>query len=121
MEESMIKLKNVSDLELVSHLELEIQSYVLNVLTTLDESYGVERDLLSDLEGYVAIITNPIEITELETLHNCDLTEDPIPEYVDFIFIDSNPTYTASLFLLSSDYGIIMIVPYEITPIRLLK
>lgn len=117
----MIKLLNVSDLSHISHLEEEIQTYVLEALTILDEEYRKDRDLTTDLGGYIAIIEHPDEIEELEKLHNLDITINPCPEYVDFIITEHGPLYTASLFLLSSDYGIIMILPYEMTPKEILK
>lgn len=117
----MIKLLNASHLSHISHLEKEVQTYALEALTILDEEYGKDRDLITDLGGYIAIIEHPNEIEELEKLHNCDLTKNPCPEYVDFIITEDGPIYTASLFLLSSDYGIIMILPYEMTPKEILK
>ena len=117
----MIKLLNMSDLSLITHLEKEVQTYSLESLTILDDEYGKERDLITELGGYIAIIEHPDEIDELERLHNYDLTKNPCPEYVDFIITEHGPIYTASLFLLSSDYGIIMILPYEITPKEILK
>ncbi len=117
----MIKLLNISDLSHISHLEEEIQTYVLEALTILDEEYGKDRDLITDLGGYIAIVEYRKEIEEIEKLHSCDLTKNPCPEYVDFIITEDGTLYTASLFLLSSDYGIIMILPYEMTPKKLLK
>jgi len=58
---------------------------------------------------------------ELEKLHHCDLTKNPYPEYMDFIITEDGPLFTASLFLISFDYGIIMILLYEMTPIEILK
>lgn len=117
----MIKLLNASDLSHIFHLEKEVQTYALEALTILDEEYGKDRDLITDLGGYIAIVAHPDEINELEELHNIDLTKNPCPEYVDFIIAEAGPLYTASLFLLSSDYGIIMILPYEMTPKEILK
>ena len=117
----MIKLLNVSDLSHISHLEEEVRSYALEALTILEDEYGVDRDPITDLGGYIAIVEHPDEIKELEVLHNNDLTKNPCPEYVDFIITEDGPLYTASLFLFSSDYGIIMILPYEITPKEILK
>ena len=117
----MIKLLNVSSLSNISHLEEEIQTYAMEALTILDEEYGKDRNLITDLGGYIAIVEHPDEVVELEKLHNCDLTKNPYPEYVDFIITENGPLYTASLFLLSSDYGIIMILPYEMTPKKILK
>ena len=117
----MIKLLHVSDKSKISHLEEEVQTYALEALTILDEEYGPDRDPINDLGGYVVILENPEDFQELEHLHNMDLTKNPCPEFVDFIFTEHGPRYTASLFLLSSDYGIIIILPYDMTPKEILN
>ena len=118
----MIKLLYVSDISKISQLEEEVQTYGFEALTILDEEYGTNRDPITDLGGYVVIIENPAEIQELEELHNIDLTKSPSPEFVDFIYTEQGSHYTASLFLLSSDYGIIFsILPYNMTPKEILK
>ena len=118
---AMIKLLHVSNISKISHLEEEVQTYALEALTILDEEYGTDRDPITDLGGYVVIIENPDEIQELEELHNIDLTKCPIPEFIDFIYTEQESRYTASLFLLSSDYGIIIILPYDMIPKEILK
>ncbi len=117
----MIKLLNVSDIPKISRLEEEVHTYALEALTILDEEYGTDRDSITDLGGYVVILENPDDIQKLEKLHNMDLTKNPFPEFVDFIFTEHGPRYTASLFLLSSDYGIIIILPYDMTPNEILN
>lgn len=97
----MIKLIHVSDTPKISHLEEEVQTYALEALTILDEEYGTDRDHITDLGGYVAILENPDDIQELEELHNMDITKNPCSEFVEFIFTEHGPRYTASLFLLS--------------------
>lgn len=42
-------------------------------------------------------------------------------DHADFIIKEQKPLYTDSLFLFSSDYGIIMILPYEMIPKEILK
>jgi len=117
----MIKLVNVTDLSHITQLDIELRNYSIEALTILDEEYGEDRDPITDLGGYIAIVEHQDEIEELEKLHNLDLSKYPCPEYVDFIITEGGPLYTASLFLLSSDYGIIMILPYEMTPKEILK
>jgi len=118
---AMIKLLNESDISKIAHLEEEVQNYALEALTILDEEYGTDRDPITDLGGYVVILEKPEDIQKLEELHNIDLAKNPLPEFVDFIYPEKGPRYTASLFLLSSDYGIIVILPYDMTPKELLK
>lgn len=117
----MIKLLNESDISKIAHLEEEVQTYALEALTILDEEYGTDRDPITDLGGYVVILENQDDILELEALHNVDLTKNPCPEFVDLIYPEKGPRYTASLFILSSDYGIIIILPYDMTPKELLE
>ena len=117
----MIKLLHESDISKIAHLEEDVRTYALEALTILDEEYGTDRDPITDLGGYVTILENPEDIQELEKLHNIDLTKNPSPEFVDLIYPERGPRYTASLFLLSSDYGIIIILPYDMTPKEILR
>lgn len=117
----MIKLLNESDISKIAHLEEEVQTYALEALTILDEEYGTDRNPITDLGGYVVILETQEDIQGLEELHNIDLTKNPLPEFVDFIYTKQGPRYTAAFFLLSSDYGIIVILPYDITPKEILK
>lgn len=97
----MIKLLHVSDISKISYLEEEVQTYALEALTILDEEYGTDRNPITDLGGYVVILENLDDIQELEELHNMDIIKTPRPEFVDFIYTEHGPRYTASLFLLS--------------------
>ena len=117
----MIKLLNESDISKIAHLEEEVQTYALEALTILDEEYGTDRDPITDLGGYVVILESQEDIQQLAELHNIDLAKNPYLEFVDFIYPEKGSRYTASLFLLSSDYGLIIILPYDITPKEILK
>ena len=94
---AMFKLLNESDISKIAHLEEEVQTYAQEALTILDEEYGTDRDPITDLGGYVVIIENLDDIQKLEELHNIDLTKNPCPEFMDFIYPEKGPRYTGSL------------------------
>jgi len=112
----MIKLKNTKDLPMLAHLEEEIQQNALDTLQILDSEYGEDRDIIRNLGGYVVFAESEEDLRELEVIHNTNFTDNPTTEYVDIIDCESGRFYTSSLFLLSSDYGILIILAYEMTP-----
>ena len=54
----MIKLLHESDITKIAHLEEEVQTYALEALTILGEEYGIDRNPITDLIGYVVILEN---------------------------------------------------------------
>ena len=80
-------------------------------ITALDENYGDNRDVESDLGGYVVIAEN---IVDIEILKQGKL-QGLIPEYTDIIECSEGVNWTSSLFLISSDYAIIVVCTEELS------
>ncbi len=115
----MIKLGVIRDLEtLQTKLPKEVHNDCLDTLETLEEVYGVDRNIETDLGGFVVLIENTIDFEELKS-YNLDLLTD-VAEIVDVIGTDED-TYISVLCLLSSDFGIKVVTKKEIVPINLLK
>ena len=81
------------------------------MITVLDENYGVDRDINNDLGGYVVIAENIVDIEILKQ----DKLQGLIPEYTDVIECSEGVNWTSSLFLLSSDYAIVVVTTEELS------
>ena len=77
----------------------------------LNENYGANRDIEYDLGGYVVIAEN---IEDIEILKQ-DKLQGLIPEYTDIIECSEGVNWTSSLFLLSSDFSIVVVTTEEIS------
>ncbi|HBW14524.1 MAG TPA: hypothetical protein DEF30_11965 [Proteiniclasticum sp.] len=117
----MIKLGHSRDIEAVHHLPSEVVEEILENLKILDEEYGEDRNISEDLGGYVVVITKDSDLKDLSSLIGGDLNSEAIPEYVDIIRCATKEVFTISLFLCGSDFGIIAVIPYTITPKYLLS
>lgn len=108
----MKKVSKLSDL-----IGMELDSNVISVieeqLNILDESYGAERNIDLDLGGYVLVLENMDDFIEAKE----SILKDIIPEYVDDIECERGKLYCLSLFLLSSDYAVIVVATKELMDI----
>jgi len=113
----MIKLineKDVNDHELDEH----IKDIARHTLSILDDAYGESRDPKADLGGFVVILESEDEVDKLKE-YNLDLLTD-IPEYTDYI-AGNDDNWIISMYLLSSDYSITVIMPMHLAPVEMLK
>ena len=90
---------------------VEVINNISDIIDVLDENYGVERNIKADLGGYVLIAEN---IVDIEVLKQGKL-QDLIPEYTDIIECSEGANWTSSLFLLSSDYAIVVVTTEELS------
>lgn len=107
----MIKLFKQEQLETIQKHAKEVVKKVKETIEILSENYGYGRDIESDLGGYVVIVENIVDIEILKQ----DKLQDLIPEYTDLIKCKEGVNYTSSLFLLSSDYAIVVICTEELS------
>ena len=108
----MKKVSKVSDLNGME-LEINIISVIEEQLNILDESYGIERNIDADLGGYVLILETKDDVIEVKE----NIVKDIIPEYVDNIESEGGKQYCLSLFLLSSDYAVVVVATKELMDI----
>ena len=101
----MVKLWNEQQLEKVL-IPNEVKKSIKEAINILDESYGADRKIDEELGGYILIVEKEADIKAIKE----NLLKDIIPEYTDNISED----YTSSLFLLSSDFAVIVIVTKEL-------
>lgn len=110
----MRKVSKVSDLNGME-LEVNVISVIEEQLNILDESYGIERNIDSDLGGYVLILETKDDVIEVKE----NILKDIVAEYVDDIESEGGKQYCLSLFLLSSDYAVVVVATKELIDILL--
>ena len=111
----MRKVVNRKDLKSLDKYRKQVRTVILETLKILDENYGENRDVDKDLGGYVLVVENIEDIKELKN----GMLKDIIPEYTDEIICSEGVNYTSSLFLLSSDFSIVVIADEELSKILL--
>ena len=104
-----IYLKN--QLKELKEYPIEVINSIYETIDVLNENYGADRDIETDLWGYVVIAEN---IVDIEILKQGKL-QDLVPEYIDIIECSEGVNWTSSLFLLSSDYAIIVVTTEELS------
>lgn len=104
-----IYLKN--QLKELKEYPIEVINSIYETIDVLNENYGADRDIETDLGGYVVIAEN---IVDIEILKQGKL-QGLVPEYIDIIECSEGVNWTSSLFLLSSDYAIIVVTTEELS------
>lgn len=105
------KLGTMVDLEQFPSLDEAIRNTMAVCLLVLDETYGAGRNIDKDDGGYI-LYAEPG--TSEEELRACFDYEGLLPEYVELI--DSDPQYCCTLYLVSHDFGVVILTPLTDTP-----
>ena len=95
----------------LSAYPVEVINSISDIISMLDENYGVERNIEADLGGYVLIAENIVDIEILKQ----DKLKGLLAEYTDIIECSEGVNWTSSLFLLSSDFSIVVITTEELS------
>ena len=95
----------------VNNIPLEAIESMKVTIDILNENYGEDRDVESDLGGYVVVAENIVDIQILKQ----DKLQGLIPEYTDIIECKEGVNWTSSLFLLSSDFSVVVIADEELS------
>ena len=93
----MIKLGHVTDIDNFNVPDC-IKSDVFSILTTLDECYGANRDINSDMGGFVVICDN----SDILNIPHFDITTE-VAEYSETI-----GNYEKSLFISGTERNIVI-------------
>lgn len=98
--------------------KIQLSKYPRKVIKSISETvsitndnYGEKRDAENDLGGYILIAENIVDIEILKQ----DKLKSLIPEYTDVIKCSEGVNWTSSLFLLSSDFSIVVICTEELS------
>ena len=104
--------KQLGDL---SNYLVEVIKSISETIDILNENYGENRDVDKDLGGYVLVVENIKDVKELRN----GILKDILPEYTDEIICSEGVNYTSSLFLLSSDFSVVVIANEELSKLIL--
>ena len=107
----MKKIYKENQLLEVNNIPSEVIESIKVTIYVLNENYGANRDIESDLGGYVVIAENIVDIEILKQ----DKLQGLVPEYTDVIEVVNGVNWTSSLFLLSSDYAITVVTTEELS------
>ena len=107
----MKKVYNESQLVKLNSIPVEVIEFVRELIIILNEAYGEDRNVESDLGGYVFIAENIVDIEILKQ----DKLQCLVPEYTDVIEVMNGENYTSSLYLLSSDFSIVVVCTEELS------
>ena len=107
----MKKVYNESQLVKLNSIPVEVIEFVRELIVILNEAYGEDRNVESDLGGYVLIAENIVDIEILKQ----DKLQCLVPEYTDVIEVMNGENYTSSLYLLSSDFSIVVVCTEELS------
>lgn len=108
----MIKVGKINDLIInKDKYDEKILMEIEHNIEILSKNYGEGRDIDNDLGGYVVIAEN---IVDIEILKQGKL-QGLIPEYTDIIESSEGVNWTSSLFLLSSDFAIVVVTIEELS------
>ncbi|MDU1937033.1 MAG: hypothetical protein E6726_13750 [Clostridium sp.] len=98
-------------LKILNKYPMEAINSMCKTIDILNENYGVDRDIEADLGGYILIVENTVDIEILKQ----DKLQALIPEYTDIIECSEGVNWTSSLFLLSSDFSIVVVCTEELS------
>ena len=107
----MKKIYKKNQLLEVNNIPSEVIESIKATIDILNENYGADRNIEIDLGGYVVIVENIVDIEILKQ----DKLKGLIPEYTDIIESGEGVNWTSSLFLLSSDYAIVVVTTEELS------
>lgn len=107
----MKKVYNESQLVKLNSIPVEVIEFVRELIVILNEAYGEDRNVESDLGGYVLIAENIVDIEILKQ----DKLQCLVPEYTDVIEVINGENYTSSLYLPSSDFSIVVVCTEELS------
>ena len=107
----MKKIYSKEQLEELRDYPIEVINSISENVEILDDNYGANRNIDNDLGGYILIAENIVDIEKLKQ----DKLKGVVSEYTDTIECKEGVNWTSSLFLLSSDYSIVVICTDELS------
>ncbi|WP_024621586.1 hypothetical protein [Metaclostridioides mangenotii] len=97
-------------IRLEKELPDRLSEYIKTIIKKLNNNYGVDRKLTDD-GGHICIPKSIEEVKELKE----NVLKGLIEEYSDVIYTSDNEIYNSTLYLLSTDYSVVVITKNKIT------
>lgn len=107
----MKKIYSKEQLKQLKEYPIEVINSISETIEILDDNYGENRNVDNDLGGYVLIAENIVDIEILKQ----DKLKGLVPEYTDIIECNEGVNWTSSLFLLLSDFSIVVVTTEELS------
>ena len=107
----MKKVYKESQLVELNNIPLEVIENIRGTISILREAYGADIDIEADLGGYAVIAENIVDIEILKQ----DKLQGLALEYTDIIEGSEGVNWTSSLFLLSSDFAIMVVTTEKLS------
>lgn len=111
----MRKIGTKADCDNLAGVPPPVHQRIEETVAILNYHYGENRHIDKDLGGYVLLIEKEEDFLEFKKIFSEEISRITV-EYADIIFWKDKPTHTASLYLVSSDFSILLIIPYALTP-----
>ncbi len=96
---------------LPEHVPEAVKTEILDVIKTLNQHYGADRDVDGDLGGYVAVFPEPHSREAYEALLSRYHLRKQERERTDILCGAGNALWVKELFLCGSDYHLVIINP----------
>lgn len=101
----MIKnIWNKEELSLLIGIPVEVKDVIKENLDILEESYGDNRKN-DNIGGYISIISSIDDVNKLKQ----HAIKGSVPEYIDIINCNGGDDWIASLFLVATEFGIVVV------------
>ncbi|EIF6290531.1 hypothetical protein H8J87_09985 [Clostridium perfringens] len=94
---------------------MEVIKSISETIEILNKNYGEIRDVDKDLGGYVLIVESMEDVKDLKN----EMLKDILSEYTDEIIYSEGVNDISSLFLLSSDFSVVVIADEELSKLIL--
>ena len=107
----MKKVYNESQLVELKDYSIEVIKSISETIEILNENYGENRNVDKDLGGYVLIVESMEDVKDLKN----EMLKDILSEYTDEIIYSEGVNDISSLFLLSSDFSVVVIADEELS------
>jgi hypothetical protein len=115
----LIKAGTVKELaQFEKTINQEVYRAALRIVTTLDEVYGVGRDVDNNDGGFVLVVENVKDLSAINERYV--RLDDNRHEAVDVVKCKSG-AYINALFLCNNEFGINVFIPMDIAPSALLR
>lgn len=107
------KLGNIEDVLAIPSLDEVAKVKLLEYANILSTEYGAERDIDKNLGGYILYATEGTDAEEVKDIFDYS---DKTAEYVDIY-----GNICTAVYILSSDYGVVIIMSLADAPAEILK